>query len=91
MAPMDDVLARKLSRQLRLLNSLIVFFSLVFLVLFAVAGVFAYRAITEIRDAKDSLTSLQDKAQQNLDFKSNLCSNSGQVSTLLKKQSDVCN
>lgn len=91
MVPMDEALARKLSRQLRLLNSLIVFFSLIFLVLFAIAGVFAYRAITEIRDAKNSLTSLQGKAQQNLDFKSNLCSDSGSVSTLLKKQSDICN
>ncbi|CAN5192652.1 hypothetical protein BH09PAT3_BH09PAT3_1500 [soil metagenome] len=90
MVPMDEALARKLSRQLRLLNFFVVFFSIIFLILFAVAGVFAYKAITEIRDAKNSLTSLQDKAEQNLDLQSKLCDSSGSLGSLIKSQSDVC-
>lgn len=91
MVPMDEALARKLSRQLKLLNFLIVFFALVFMAVFAVAGIFAYGALQEVRDAKGTLTSLQGKTEDTLNVRSELCDSSGTLSALLKSQSDVCN
>lgn len=88
---MDEALARKLSRQLKILNFFLVLFTLVFLAVFAVAGVFAYKAVQEVRDAKDSLTSLQAKAEDNLEIKSELCSSEGTLGALIKNQSDICN
>lgn len=91
MRPMDEVLARKLSRQLRLLNFLIVFFALIFMVLFAIAGLFAYKAVQEVRDAKNSLTSVQQQATDTLNVRDDLCNTGGSLGSLLKSQSDVCN
>ena len=87
----DEQLARRLLRQIKVLNFLIIFFAVVFMAIFAVAGVFAYAAVQEVKDAKDSLTSVQQKATDSLNVRDDLCSSSGTVSTLLKNQSELCN
>jgi len=91
MAPMDEALARKLSRQIKLLNFLLVFFAFIFIGFFVVAGIFAAGALQEVRDAKSTLNSLQGKTQDTLNVRDELCGSSGSLSTLLKAQSDVCN
>jgi high-affinity Fe2+/Pb2+ permease len=88
---MDEALAKKLSRQLKLLNFLLVFFVLIFMSFFAVAGLFAYGAMQEVRDAKNTLTNLQGKTEDTLNVRSELCDSSGTLSTLLKAQSNICN
>lgn len=88
---MDEVLARKLLRNVRILNAFIIFFSLIIITVFVVAGILTYKVLTEIRDAKNSVTSLQSKAEDNLDFKNQLCgSSSGSLKALLQNQSDIC-
>ena len=87
---MDEQLARKLLRNLRIVNTLIIIFSLVIIAVFAVAGILTYKVLTEVRNANDSFTSLKSEAEKNLDFKSQLCSSTGSLKTLLDKQSDVC-
>jgi len=88
---MDEVLARKVSKQLRILNFFLILFSTVFLTLLIIVGLVTYRAVTEVKEAQRSLDSLQTKAEDSLDLRSNLCDSTGTVSTLLKNQSDVCN
>lgn len=87
---LDPKMARKLLRNLRILNTLVIFFALLIISTFVVTGVLAYKVLTEVRETKDSFNSLTEKAQDNLNFKSDLCSSSGSVSTLLKRQSSVC-
>ena len=89
---MDEALARKLLRNVRILNGFIIFFSVILISVFAITGVIAYKVLTEVRNAKDSVTSLQTTAEDSLDFKSQLCdSSSGSLKTLLQSQSDICN
>lgn len=87
---MDEALVRKLSRQVRVLNFFLTFFSLIFLTVLAVTGFIAYQALQEVRDAKQTLNSLQRDASANLDVKNNLCDATGTLGTLLRQQSDVC-
>jgi hypothetical protein len=88
---MDEALVRKLSRQVKVLNFFLVFFSLIFLAVLAVTGLVAYQALQEVRDAKHTLDSLQQDASTNLNVKNDLCDSTGTLGTLLKQQSDVCN
>lgn len=83
---MDEVLARKLLRQIKLLNFFLVFFAAIFLVVFAVAGVFAYKAVQEVRDARESITSVRESVQ----VKNQLCDSSSSLAALLQEQTDVC-
>ncbi|MDB5169927.1 MAG: hypothetical protein JWN82_323 [Candidatus Saccharibacteria bacterium] len=87
---MDEALIRKLSRQVKVLNFFLVFFSVIFIAVLAVTGLVAYRALQEVRDAKNTLTSLQSQAGENLNVKNDLCDSSGTLGSLLKSQSDVC-
>ena len=88
---MDEVLARKLLRNVRILNAFIIFFSVVIITVFVIAGLLTYKVLTEIRDAKESVTSLQTKAEDSLNIKSQLCDSNGSLKALLENQSDVCN
>lgn len=87
---MDDVLAKKLLRNVRILNGFIIFFSLVIITIFTIAGILTYKVLTAIRDTKESFTSLETKAEESLDFQSQLCDSNGSVAALLKNQTDVC-
>lgn len=86
---MDDQLARRLLRQIKVLNFLIIFFAIIFLVTFAVAGVFAYQAVQEVRDAKQTLNSVQEQTKDTLNVQDELCGSG--ASSLLKSQTDLCN
>ena len=88
---MDEVLAQKILRNVRILNGIIIFFSLIIITVFIIAGFLTYKVLTEVRDAKNSVTSLQTKAEENLNFQSELCDSNGSVSSLLKNQTEVCN
>ena len=88
---MDEKLLRKLLRQVRFLNFLIVFFAIVFLGLFAVAGIFAMSVVREVRDARDNLTSVQQQAQDTFDVRNELCAGQGSLQSLLKAQTEICN
>ena len=88
---MDEVILKQLTRQLKLLNFWVSFFGILFLICFAVAGYFAYKAVTEVRKVESSLTSSQQSLEQNINLKNNLCNSSTGVSALIKKQTSVCN
>lgn len=85
---MNDQLARRLLRQIKVLNFLIVFFAFVFLAVFAAAGFFGYKAVQEIRDAKSTLNTVQNQAKDSLNIQDELCN--GSASALIRSNSDVC-
>lgn len=87
---MDDKLIKKLSRQVRVLNVFLVIFSLIFLIVLAVTGFVAYRAMQEVQDARATLDSLQRDARDNLTIRDDLCETTGTLNTLLRQQSDLC-
>ncbi len=87
---MDEVLIRKLARQVKLLNFFLVFFSVVFVAVLAVSGMFAYQALQEVRDAKHTLDSLRQVTGSDSTVKNDLCDSSGTLGTLLQQQSDLC-
>ena len=88
---MNEQLAKQLTRQLRLLNFWITFFGVIILASLAVSGYFMYRAYTYVKKAESSLTSLQQKAQLNVDVQDKLCNSKSSFSGLIKEQSTLCN
>lgn len=78
---MDERLARKLVRQLRIMNAFMIFFGVVFLISTAVTGIVLYRIYTYAHN-------LEQKTSQTLDVQSKLCTNQS-VSALLGSSS-IC-
>ncbi|MEO8105423.1 MAG: hypothetical protein ABI602_03750 [Candidatus Saccharibacteria bacterium] len=87
---MDDVLLRKVSRQLKLLNFVVTAFGLLILASFAVTAVLLFKAITYVHTEATKLDSLQKQATQALDVKQQLCSDKT-ISAFVKSQSGFCN
>ncbi len=87
---MDDLLARQLLRQLKIINTFMIALAVIFLTFFIITGVVVYKVAREVHDAKNSINSLQTKLQSNIDVKSKLCDTNGSVSNLLKDQSKIC-
>ena len=87
---MDELLAKQVLRQLRILNTFLITFAVIFMVFFLVAGIFVYKAVQEVRQAKESLTTLQSKVEGSINLKSQICDSSSSASELLKNRSSVC-
>ena len=92
---MDENRLRKLSKQVRLLNVLLVLNALIFLVGFAGAVGVGYLAVQEIRKTNDQLHSVQQSVNtaggSATDLQDELCGSSGTLKTLLSSQTDICN
>ena len=86
----NEVLIKKLTRQVRILNFFLIFFSLIFLAVLTVVGVAAYGAKQEVDKAQITLTDLSDNASENLDLRDDLCATSGNLGSLIRSQSDLC-
>lgn len=72
---MDEVLLKKLVRQLKWLNFWVSFFGFLFIITFVVAGILLFKAATYIHHADQSIQNLQTKTSQTLDVQNQLCSN----------------
>lgn len=87
----DEALVRKLSRQVRILNVFLVFFSLIFISMLTVTSLVAYAALHEVKNIETSLNNVTNSTNQNIDLKNQLCSSEGTLKTLINAQSDICN
>lgn len=87
---MDEVLIRKLRRQIRLLNFLLSFFGILVVAGFVVTGILLFKLLTFTHNATSKLDNLQQQASSSLNVKQQLCSNNS-VSPLLKSESGLCN
>jgi uncharacterized protein YoxC len=88
---MDELLAKQVLRQLRILNTFLIAFAVSLLIFFVIAGIVIYKAVQELHKAQNSLNNLQTKVQSSLNVKSDLCNSKSSVSSLLKSQSQICN
>lgn len=87
---MDELLVKQLLRQLKIINTFMIILVVTFLTFFIVTGVVVYKAVQEVRDAKNSINSLQDKLQGNINLKTEICDSDSSVSDLLKNRSEIC-
>ena len=92
---MDDNRLRKLSKQIRLLNVLLVTVALVFVAGFAATVGIGYLAVQEVRKTNDQLRSVQQSVTSAggsaTDLQEQLCNSSGTLKALISSQTDVCN
>lgn|GEM_PF-6955342 len=79
---MDELLARRLVRQLRIINLFLIFFSLIFLIALIAGGIAIYKIYTYAHN-------LEQKTTQTLNLQQKLCSN-GSVSSLLSSSNTIC-
>lgn len=79
---MDEKLARRLSRQLRIVNVFLVLFTLLFIAGFTVAGFFIYRVYNYAQG-------LEQKANKTLDLQQQLCQNKA-ITTFLSGSKSLC-
>jgi len=88
--PMDEKqlekTLRKVNRQLRAIKVMMSFYTLLIVGMFLLLGFIAFKVVSFTRDAETKITNLQTKAEQSLDFKSQLCSGSTNIVT-----KEVCN
>jgi hypothetical protein len=73
---MDDLLQKQLLRQLKLLNFWITFFGVLFLVSMAILGILLFKVFTYVHHTTDQITNLQQKTEQSLNVKSQICGSS---------------
>lgn len=86
---MDDVLLRKVSRQLKLLNFVVTFFGLLILASFIITAVLVFKAATFARSEATKIDNLQKQATQSLDVKQQICNDSS-LHSLLQATGTVC-
>jgi apolipoprotein N-acyltransferase len=85
----QDVLLRKVHRQLRWLNVMMTFFSLVSVAGFIIMCLLLYKVYTYAHNAESKVDSLQSNVSQSLNVKSDACSN-GTITSILKSQGVSC-
>jgi predicted PurR-regulated permease PerM len=85
----QEVLLRKIRRQLRWLNVVLSFFGILILVGFIISGILLYKLVTFTHNAESKIDNLQSKATQSLDVQKQACDNS-ELSTLLKSANISC-
>lgn len=70
---MDELTARQLVRQLKIINFWITFFGVTFLITFAIFGVLIFKVVTFMRTTEQKISDFQVKTSQTLDVKDDLC------------------
>lgn len=70
---MDELTAKQLVRQLKIINFWITFFGVSFLIAFAILGILIFKAVTFMRSTEQKITDFQFKTSQTLNVKDDLC------------------
>ena len=86
---MDEALLKQIIRQLKFLNIWITLFGSLILISLIVAGVILFKIITFANESVQNINSFQDKAEQSLDVKSQLCNNEDS-SSILRQTTKLC-
>lgn len=86
---MDEHLAKSIRRQLRAIKLMLGFFSLLLVAMLLILGFIAWKVVTFTQDVSNRITNIQEKTQQNLDLKEQICSNNS-ISGLLGQNNDFC-
>lgn len=86
---MDEKLARKLSRQLRLLNIMVSFFGIITLAGLALLGFALWQMIIFAQDIGNRVESFQTQTTEQFDVRSQACDDAS-LGAFLKNNTDVC-
>ncbi|HSH17985.1 MAG TPA: hypothetical protein VK978_01240 [Candidatus Saccharimonadales bacterium] len=86
---MDDVLLKQLIRQLKILNIWITIVGGLILVSVIVIAILLFKVFTFVADTKNSVTSLQQKTEDSLNVKKQICENDS-FGSFLNNKSEIC-
>jgi hypothetical protein len=86
---MDEVLLKQLVRQLKILNIWISIVGTLILTSLIICIVLIYKVVTFVQHTADQVTSIQQKTENSLNVKSQLCDNNS-IRSFLKDKSQVC-
>ncbi|MDB5181546.1 MAG: hypothetical protein JWP13_309 [Candidatus Saccharibacteria bacterium] len=86
---MDEILLRQLVRQLRLLNIWISIVGSLILISLIVCIVLIFKVVTFVQDTSDKISNLQQKTENSLNVRNQLC-DSKSIASLLEDRSSLC-
>lgn len=79
---MDEILLKQLVRQIKILNAWVTIFGSLVLVGFLIMLFLIFKVVTYVHDTTQKLSNLQSQAQNSLNLKSQVCSNSSLANLL---------
>jgi hypothetical protein len=86
---MDEVLLRQLVRQLKILNTWITIVGGLILAVIIVCAFLLFKVVTFVQDTSDKVNNLQQKTEDNLNVKKQICE-SNSIGNLLENRSSLC-
>jgi uncharacterized membrane protein len=70
---MDELVAKQLTRQLKILNRWLIAMTTLFVLAMVIIGILLFKIITFVHDTRDRITDVQQKADNALDVKGRFC------------------
>lgn len=86
---MDEVLLKQLVRQMKILNIWISIVGGLILVTIAICAFLLFKVVTFVQDTRDSVNNLQQKTEDSLNVKQQIC-DSNSIGSLFQERSDLC-
>jgi len=86
---MDDIVAKQLIRQLKIMNLWISIFGTLILAVLLVLGYLVFKVVTFVHDTNEKIETISTQTRESLDFKSKVCK-SDSVGDLLMSRTDIC-
>ncbi len=73
---MEEVVAKQLTRQLKIINFWISLFGSIIVIVLLVLGFLVFKMVTFVQSTEQKVTDLRNKTAQTLNVKDDLCKNS---------------
>lgn len=86
---MDEVVLRQLTRQLKILNFWITTVGILILTAVIICIVLLVKVVSFVHDTENHITSLQQKTEQSLNVKQQLCGNAS-IKSVLQNKTEPC-
>jgi hypothetical protein len=85
----DDIVAKQLVRQLKIMNLWISIFGTLILAVLLVLGYLVFRVVTFVHDTNQKIENISTQTKESLDFKTKIC-DSDSIGNLLTSKTDIC-
>jgi hypothetical protein len=86
---MDEDLQRQILQQLKVIKFWLSFFGLLLIATLAIMGYLAFRVLAFMHDTTNRIESFQRTAQENLNFRDKVCSDTT-ASRIIKNNTSIC-
>ena len=90
MNPPDDVILKKILRQLKFLNFFVGLFGIITIAGLIIGGVALYQVISVATNSIHKIDSFQEQTKQSLNLQQQLCNNKD-AKSFLQAQTSICN